>query len=332
MNTKRQLLLAVAVVGVVVGVAVRDLAVEQVTAQGQGRGQNQQRPGHQPDGSFVGPDGTHYVSQQDFVERGLRCGTRDLNEAERSSGIASAGNGRGGGGGGGDVPPWPGTQNVNVYFHVIKSSSGQGEPTGKQITDQIKVLNAAFAGSGFNFVLASTDYTLNDAWYTAGPGTTAEAQMKAALRQGSADDLNLYTSNPGGGLLGWATFPSSYAGSPARDGVVILYSSVPGGGASPYDLGDTATHEVGHWLGLYHTFQGGCSRQADTGGDEVADTPAEKSAAFGCPVGRDSCPAIAGLDPIKNFMDYTDDACMIGFSSGQTARMQSSWMQYRFGK
>ncbi len=224
------------------------------------------------------------------------------------------------------TPPSGVSRTIPVHVHVIHDGN-QGLISNETINAQISVLNSAYSVCGMSFVLASTDYTNNSNWFNMTPGSTAESQAKAALRRGSADDLNIYSGNLGAGILGYATFPSSYQGNPTDDGVVLNFSTLPGGTATPYNLGDTGTHEVGHWLGLYHTFQGGCSRT----NDYVSDTPAEKTGATTCTAGRNTCTA-AGVDPIHNFMDYTDDSCMFQFTAGQCTRMDSAFTAYRFDR
>nr|AYM53734.1 metalloprotease MEP1 [Archangium gephyra] len=247
------------------------------------------------------------------------CATVDLTETEKAT-VEQAISGRVKG-----MARANGSVNIKIYWHVINKGTGlaNGDIPQSQIDSSIAVLNAAYSNTPFSFTLASVDRTTNSQWYTSSGGAT-EKKMKAALRKGGAGDLNIYSNNMGQGLLGWATFPSSYASQPSLDGVVILYSSVPGGSAAPYNEGDTLTHEAGHWLGLYHTFQGGCTGS----GDYVADTAAEASAAYGCPTGRDTC-AGGGVDPITNFMDYTDDSCMNTFSAGQADRADALVAQYR---
>ncbi len=260
---------------------------------------------------------------------------KDFKEKKINKGLLKSSNGKGKPGGGGNPtptptpPPAPSGGVINVYFHVINQGSGisNGDIPQSWIDDQISVLNAANAQYNFSFNLISTDRTTNATWYNGCYGS-AEGPMKNTLHKGSADDLNIYSCNPSNGILGYATFPSSYTSQPTLDGVVILDQSMPGGNAAPYNEGDTGTHEVGHWMGLYHTFQGGCNGS----GDYVADTPAENSPAYGCPGGRDSCRRDPGLDPISNFMDYTDDYCMFEFTGGQGTRMDDQFAVYRAGK
>jgi hypothetical protein len=236
----------------------------------------------------------------------------------------------------------PGSQTIETVFHVISAkplTAAQKQRREAMIAAQVSVLNDAYAGRGaaapsgdtpfrFSYDKAATTWTVNKAWSTMLPDTKEERAAKRALHTGSAATLNIYVANIGGGLLGWATFPMTYYG-PAlyQDGVVMLDESMPGGTTGVYSEGDTATHEVGHWLGLLHTFENGCQAP----GDHVADTPYEAEPAFECAVdaGRDSCPKQPGLDPVHNFMDYAEDFCMNQFSPGQVARMSYAWAAFR---
>ena len=222
---------------------------------------------------------------------------------------------------------------IDVRVHVITRNDGSGGVSTAAIRRQIDVLNTAFAGETyagsaptvFRFATKSIDYTRNTDWYDWSLDfDDDDAKAKAALHKGGLDDLNLYITGLQDGLLGYATFP--FDTTLVDDGVVLLNASLPGGGAVPYDEGDTATHEVGHWLGLYHTFENGCTAP----GDAVSDTPYQFDGQniFFCNESDDTCLA-PGKDPVHNFMSYGDDPCMDRFTPGQSLRMGLAWLAFR---
>jgi hypothetical protein len=263
-----------------------------------------------------------FESQKEFIEQGYRCGTATPPDVQRTQDRARLGvfrkiNGA-------FLLEATVTQ-IPVNFHVIQNDDGSGDVSDDVLDNQIKVLNDAYAKDMIHFVKANVDRTKNTKWYTMGKGSVAEVEAKGALGKNPETQLNLYTAGIQGGLLGWATFPFDLAANPKMDGVVILNTSVPGGAANPYNLGKTAVHECGHWLGLYHTFQGGCQPP----GDEVDDTPPEATPATGsCDSnkGRSTC---GGIDDFSNYMDYVDDNCMDHFTDGQKQRMQLQIATYR---
>jgi hypothetical protein len=225
---------------------------------------------------------------------------------------------------------------IPVHAHVIDGDDARG-PSLRAVRGQIDVLNDAFDGgqsrnnatSRFRFYLESFDRSRNQEWYTAALFDEADRQLRRRLHRGGADALNLYFSAPQSRhadsvVLGWSTVPWQAARRPLLDGVTVHQESLPGGDLARYNRGDTTVHEVGHWLGLFHTFEGGCS----AGNDRVEDTAAEAEPSLRCEIGRDTCKS-DGLDPVRNFMNYSFDSCMNMFTPGQVARMTDNWLAYR---
>ncbi|RVD87896.1 uncharacterized protein DFL_002099 [Arthrobotrys flagrans] len=214
---------------------------------------------------------------------------------------------------GGYNDPTTRTQRIKLYIHniYINRTAPGGYIPNSDMEKQAKVLNEHYAQAGIYFDLRRV------------------TQPRTPLGQPSDyGDMNLYF-RPLQGWLGWCTYPKDVVrGSDGywKHGCDVLQSTVPGGTTFPYNEGKTSTHGIGHWLGLLHAFQDGCD-----GGDLIDDTPAEGIPTDGRPVGKGTCvgPAYPGVDPIHNFMDYSDDACLNQFAPGQTVRIYQTWDRYR---
>ncbi|KAF3928257.1 Ulilysin [Arthrobotrys entomopaga] len=223
---------------------------------------------------------------------------------------------------------------VDTYFHIVATDETEenGWVPQEKMDKQLEVMNTQYASTGIKFDLKGTSRTVNKEWATfsvESNDTSTELAMKKKLRQGGYDALNVYFRPLGDGLLGICPFPDDVAADSDdfwMDGCQVLHSSVPGGSTKNYNLGVTVTHEVGHWFGLFHTFQDGCD-----GGDQVDDTPAEAEATQGCPVGKDTCTGskYPGEDPIHNYMDYSYDSCLSQFTPGQATRIHQFWDKFR---
>ena len=232
---------------------------------------------------------------------------------------------------------------IPVVWHILSNTSGTGNMPDQRIFDQMDILNEDFRamagtpGAGgtdirIEFYLADTDPSGNPTTginrITSNSGFADSGDYWTANSWDTTRYMNVYTNQASGALGYVPDLPQGVAGA-ANDRVVCLYTAVGRSApiGPPYNQGRTMTHEVGHYLGLYHTFQSGCaSGNCYTVGDRICDTNAETSPRFGCPTGQQSC---GNLDPITNYMDYTDDTCMEQFTPEQANRMRCSLDGYR---
>ncbi len=229
---------------------------------------------------------------------------------------------------------------IPVVFHVLYNTAAENISEA-QILSQLQILNEDFrrlnadqdnvwaqaADTQIEFCLATQDPQGNptDGILRVSTNVTSfgtNDAMKFTSQGGSdawpaSDYMNFWVCDLGSSLLGYAQFP----GGPAdTDGIVCNYTATGNTGTAqgPFDLGRTATHEVGHYLNLRHIWgDGGCGVD-----DFVADTPEDDGANYGCALGSASC--VAGTSAmVQNYMDYSDDACMNLFTQGQSDRMNA---------
>nr|AJD23143.1 metalloprotease 1 [Onygena corvina] len=212
---------------------------------------------------------------------------------------------------------------IDTYFHVITSGS-TGSISDSTLQAQINAMNQHYGPAGVQFRLIKATRSNNSQWASGND----EAGMKRALHQGTYSSLNVYfIPNLSDGLLGICNFPRSNPtqSTVIMDGCMVRSGTVPGGSTTNYNQGKTTTHEVGHYLGLYHVFSENGSCQDS---DMVADTPAQSKKTSGCPSSQDSCPG-GGVDSIHNYMDYSYDYCMNQFTRGQANRIAQVWNAFR---
>lgn len=202
---------------------------------------------------------------------------------------------------------------VPVHMHLAASSEREGEVPDSRVQSQFAVLAAAYEPLGIHLTLESTTSTVDPiiAQGPFGPGEDHQDWLRST-RQGDYATLNVYIyTDMDPGISGFCPMPAIGGDQDPyiwNDGCHLLASTLPDGADDEegLKLGATAVHEVGHWFGLLHTFHGqSCNPAA---GDMVDDTPQQRIAGSGCPIGQDSCPDLPGLDPIHNYMDYSDDS------------------------
>ncbi len=228
---------------------------------------------------------------------------------------------------------------IPLVFHVIQTASGRGFVPDEAIDDQVRVLNQRFSKLGVEFYVQGVNDVVKRGWFKKCLPFKKNNNLNRKyfkftrrLAEDPTTTINVYTCQPHGNILGLAILPGWLPEDDTANAIVLHHQTLPGGLFVRHSQGGTGVHEMGHYLGLLHTFHPGTEEEplgCDGDGDEVRDTPFEAEPAFEC-VPRDSCPQ-RGSDPITNFMDYTDDVCREKFTRGQRRRMEDMTLLYRPG-